>query len=131
MHYKLHNSYIYIYIYTSTHPYIIEKLLIYLYHSLQNNFWKNIPLITSILWKIFHCSQKQQRNRIHLLKIFIYVNIIILNAQSYNFILHKKKKGKRGREKYKEGRNVIIYRYNVEEMIQFPGRQPIKTLCPD
>lgn len=45
MHYKLHNSYIY----TFTHPYIIEKLLIYLYHSLQNNFWKNIPLIVSIL----------------------------------------------------------------------------------
>lgn len=53
--------------------------------------------------------------------------------QSYNFILHKKKKGKErgGGEKYKEGRNVTIYRYNVEEMIQFPGRQPIKTLCPD
>lgn len=57
--------------------------------------------------------------------------MIILNAQSCNFILQKKKKEKEGREKYKERRNVIIYRYNVEEMIQFPGRQPIKTLCPD
>lgn len=57
--------------------------------------------------------------------------MIILNAQSCNFILQKKKKEKEGGEKYKEGRNIIIYRYNEEEMIQFPGRQPIKTLCPD
>lgn len=56
--------------------------------------------------------------------------MIILNAQSCNFILQKKKE-KEGGEKYKEGRNIIIYRYNEEEMIQFPGRQPIKTLCPD
>lgn len=28
----------------------IEKLLIYLCHSLQNNFWKNIPLIALILY---------------------------------------------------------------------------------